>query len=49
MIEKSISDEIKFKKKINELNSINYYDFSCFLDRVVLAKSYLFKGGDKNV
>ena len=49
MIETSISDEIKFKKKIKELNSINYYDFSCFLDRVVLAKSYLFKGGDKNV
>ncbi len=49
VIETSISDEIKFKKKIKELNKINYYDFSCFLDRVVLTKSYLFKGGDKNV
>jgi len=49
VIETSISDEIKFKKKIKELSKINYYDFSCFLDRVILTKSYLFKGGDKNV
>ena len=48
-IEVDISDEVSFKRRIAGLNKINYYDFSCFLDRVILTKSYLFKGGDKNV
>ena len=47
-IETKISDEIDFNKRIERVEKTSYEEFTKFLDKLVLTKTYLFTGGDNN-
>ncbi len=49
MIETSISNSMTFEKKLKLIKDIDYDSFISFIERLTLTKTYLFKGGDKNV
>ncbi len=43
------SDDFTIKRLLKLYSNINYEDFVCYLNKLTLSKSYLFKGGEKDV